>query len=42
MDIAKPYLLFPGGVHDRRAAGTAMGIPGWRPAGCVGPNRCGR
>jgi hypothetical protein len=42
MDIAKPYLPFPGGVHDRRAAKTAMGIVSWRPAGCVGPIRCGR
>jgi uncharacterized NAD-dependent epimerase/dehydratase family protein len=39
MDIAKPYLLFLGDVHDQLAAKTAMGIVDWRPEWCVGQMR---
>ena len=39
MDIAKPYLLFLGDVHDQLAAKTAMGVVDWRPEWCVGQMR---
>lgn len=39
MDIAKPYLLFLGDVHDQLAAKTAGGIVDWRPDWCVGQLR---
>ena len=39
MDIAKPYLLFLGDVHDQLAAKTAQGIVDWRPEWCVGQRR---
>lgn len=39
MEIAKPYLLFLGDVHDQLAAKTAMGIVDWRPEWCVGQIR---
>lgn len=39
MDIAKPYLLFLGDVHDQLAAKTAQGIVDWRPEWCVGQLR---
>ncbi|MCP5082784.1 MAG: DUF1611 domain-containing protein [Alphaproteobacteria bacterium] len=39
MEIAKPYLLFLGDVHDQLAAKTAGGIVDWRPDWCVGQLR---
>ena len=39
MDIAKPYLLFLGDVHDQLAAKTATGVVDWRPEWCVGQLR---
>src|SRR5438034_10146221 len=39
MDIAKPYLLFLGDVHDQLAAKTAQGVVDWRPEWCVGQIR---
>lgn len=39
MEIAKPYLLFLGDVHDQLAAKTAQGIVDWRPDWCVGQLR---
>ncbi|WP_439575900.1 N-acetyltransferase DgcN [Phreatobacter sp.] len=39
MDIAKPYLLFLGDVHDQLAAKTAQGIVDWRRDWCVGQLR---
>ena len=39
MDIAKPYLMFLGDVHDQLAAKTAMGVVDWRPEWCVGQFR---
>ncbi len=39
MDIAKPYLLFLGDVHDQLAAKTAQGIVDWRPEWCIGQFR---
>mgnify|MGYP002378131960 CR=1 FL=1 len=39
MDIAKPYLLFLGNVHDQLAAKTAQGIVDWRRDWCVGQLR---
>ena len=36
MELAKPYLLFLGDVHDQLAAKTAQGIVDWRPDWCVG------
>lgn len=39
MDIAKPYLLFLGDVHDQLAAKTAMGVVDWRPEWCAGQMR---
>src|SRR3546814_3474129 len=31
MEIAKPYLMFLGDVHDQLAAKTAQGVVDWRP-----------
>lgn len=39
MEVAKPYLLFLGDVHDQLAAKTAQGIIDWRPDWCVGQLR---
>jgi uncharacterized NAD-dependent epimerase/dehydratase family protein len=39
MEIARPYLLFLGDVHDQLAAKTAHGIVDWRPDWCVGQLR---
>jgi uncharacterized NAD-dependent epimerase/dehydratase family protein len=39
MEIAKPYLLFLGDVHDQLAAKTAQGVVDWRPDWCVGQLR---
>lgn len=39
MELAKPYLLFLGDVHDQLAAKTAGGIVDWRPDWCVGQLR---
>ncbi|MEM7424617.1 MAG: N-acetyltransferase DgcN [Pseudomonadota bacterium] len=39
MELAKPYLLFLGDVHDQLAAKTAQGIVDWRPDWCVGQLR---
>ncbi|QCI63051.1 N-acetyltransferase DgcN [Phreatobacter stygius] len=39
MEIAKPYLLFLGDVHDQLAAKTAQGIVDWRRDWCVGQLR---
>ncbi|MFO1091110.1 MAG: N-acetyltransferase DgcN [Hyphomicrobiales bacterium] len=39
MEIAKPYLLFLGDVHDQLAAKTAQGIVDWRRDWCVGQVR---
>ena len=39
MDIAKPYLLFLGGVQDQLAAKTAQGVVDWRPDWCIGQLR---
>lgn len=39
MDIARPYLLFLGDVHDQLAAKTAQGIVDWRREWCVGQLR---
>jgi uncharacterized NAD-dependent epimerase/dehydratase family protein len=39
VEIAKPYLLFLGDVHDELAAKTAHGIVDWRPEWCVGQLR---
>jgi uncharacterized NAD-dependent epimerase/dehydratase family protein len=39
MEIARPYLLFLGDVHDQLAAKTAQGIVDWRPDWCIGQLR---
>ena len=39
MEIARPYLLFLGDVHDALAAKTALGIVDWRPEWCLGQLR---
>jgi uncharacterized NAD-dependent epimerase/dehydratase family protein len=39
MELAKPYLLFLGDVHDQLAAKTAQGIVDWRRDWCVGQVR---
>ncbi|MCT8972496.1 N-acetyltransferase DgcN [Microbaculum marinisediminis] len=39
MEIARPYLLFLGDVHDDLAAKTAYGIVDWRRDWCVGQLR---
>jgi D-glutamate N-acetyltransferase len=39
MEIARPYLLFLGDVHDDLAAKTAYGIVDWRRDWCVGQMR---
>ncbi|MGF7160197.1 putative NAD-dependent epimerase/dehydratase family protein [Rhodoligotrophos appendicifer] len=39
MEIAKPYLMFLGDVHDQLAAKTAQGVVDWRPDWCVGQLR---
>lgn len=36
VEIAPPYLLFIGDVHDALAAKTAQGIVDWRPERCIG------
>lgn len=39
MEIAHPYLLFLGDVHDNLAAKTALGIVDWRRDWCLGQIR---
>lgn len=39
MEIAHPYLLFLGDVHDALAAKTALGIVDWRSDWCLGQLR---
>jgi len=39
MQIAKPYLMFLGDVHDQLAAKTAQGVVDWRRDWCVGQVR---
>jgi uncharacterized NAD-dependent epimerase/dehydratase family protein len=39
MEIARPYLLFLGDVHDQLAAKTAHGIVDWRAEWCIGQLR---
>ena len=39
MEIAQPYLLFLGDVHDQLAAKTAQGIVDWRREWCLGQLR---
>ncbi len=40
MEIAHPYLLFLGDVHDDLAAKTAYGIVDWRREWCLGSYAC--
>ena len=39
MEIAKPYLMFLGDVHDQLAAKTAQGVVDWRREWCIGQLR---
>ncbi|WP_137391993.1 N-acetyltransferase DgcN [Rhodoligotrophos defluvii] len=39
MEIAKPYLMFLGDVHDQLAAKTAQGVVDWRRDWCIGQMR---